>query len=88
MSFDSAINDKNDTVKKMPKKYGKPFCWQAKRDEFAEQLGINNHHGGGILETTAIVWRREYGDQTTAGEEFIAVLHDLHKDIICGKQLE
>lgn len=45
--------------------------------ERTQQALINAHHGTGVVELSAVVWRREQRNQLSLREELVAVLNDL-----------
>lgn len=49
--------------------------------EGAQQCLIHAHHRSGVVEFTAVIWRREQCDKVSFCEEFVSILDDL--EIVC-----
>ncbi len=45
--------------------------------ERTQQTLIHAHHGTGVVELSAVVWRTEQSNQLSFGEELVAVLNNL-----------
>lgn len=51
--------------------------WRGTNLERAEQALVDAHHGAGVVELAAVVWRAEKGHELALGEELVAVFHNL-----------